>query len=391
MRYLFIILISLLLPAMSASAIELSEDASISLLTCTPGQVNYNAYGHSALRVKDPQQALDLVYNYGTFDTEIDNFVVKFARGLVQYSLEIGSFRQFIANYDYFDRSVYEQTLNLDQAQKQELFDFLTENARTENKYYWYDFTFNNCSTVLRDILEEVSGVEFSRATSKFTFRDLIDHYNQYGEWNDLGIDILLGARIDRRAREYETMFLPDYLMSEFDVATIQGKPLVSETRTIVDNGYEYYKETGWMRIITPGRLFWAIFLIFLVAKIYLKPGTRPIFSVTFLTILGLAGWFLIFMWFGTRHDATKWNLNLLWMLPLHFPMAFLLLKKEKPRWVVKYFHVARVILITILILWPLFWPQNYHIACLPLMLMALLAISSNVPVMSEAKTGRKR
>ena len=391
MRYLLIILFGALWPVLSVSALELSEDATISLLTCTPGQVNYNAYGHSALRVYDPDQALDLVYNYGTFDTGIENFVVKFARGEVQYSLEIESFRRFVANYDYFDRSIYEQTLNLDQNQKQELFDFLTENAKTENKYYWYDFIFNNCSTVLRDVLEEISGVEFSRAKSKVTFRDLIDHYNQYGEWNDLGIDLLLGARIDRCAREYETMFLPDYLMSGFDDATIQGKPLVSGTRTIVENGYEYYRETGWMSIITPGRLFWALFLIFLVAKIYIKPGRTPVFSVTFLTILGLAGWFLILMWFGTRHDATKWNLNILWMLPLHFPMAFFLLMKEKPRWVVKYFHIARVILITILILWPLFWPQNYHIACLPLMLMALLAISSNVPVMSEAVTRRNR
>jgi hypothetical protein len=372
-------LILFLMTVLPGYCLELGEEAVLSLLTCSPGDVNYNAYGHSAIRVRDAANGLDLVYNYGTFDNDIENFEMKFARGTVQYSLEIESFRNFYYNYDYFGRSIYEQTLDLTQQQKQELFDFLNENAKPENKYYWYDFIFNNCSSVIRDVISEVSGVEFPEECSRQSFRDMIDHYNQNSEWNDFGIDILLGAKIDRCARMDETMFLPDHLMSEFGKATIGGRPLVSRTETILDHGYGFYTEKGWMNKIGPAAVLWIVLAVLFLVKLYAPGGLPPVFSVLFLTILGLAGWFLLFMWFGTRHDATKWNLNILWAFPLNFPMAFFLFRKEMKRWMVRYFHIVRVILVSLIFLWPVF-PQRFHIAILPLILIALLAISSNIP-----------
>lgn len=358
----------------------LSDAAYISLLTCTPGDLNYNAYGHSALRVKDSLNRLDLVYNYGTFDSRIENFGWKFARGLVKYSLEIEDFNRFYLNYNHQDRSIYEQVLNLTPEERDEIFLFLTWNARGMNKYYWYDFIFNNCSSKIRDILEEETEVTFPRESSRTSFRQYIDHYNQYAEWNDLGIDLVLGARIDRNAKGYETMFLPDYLMEEFGKAKIGDRPLVAETRLILDNGYDFFTEPTRMQLLRPGVVFWAIFILFFISKLYLPLRVPPVFSVFYLTVLGLAGWFMMFMWFGTAHDATKWNLNVLWALPLHFPMAFLLFRKNMPAWVVRYFHVSRIIMITLLCVWP-FFPQQFHIAVLPLMFTALLAISSNIPV----------
>lgn len=48
---------------------RLSPDATISVITCGPGQEElYSAFGHSALRVYDPQQGIDEAYNYGVFD-----------------------------------------------------------------------------------------------------------------------------------------------------------------------------------------------------------------------------------------------------------------------------------------------------------------------------------
>lgn len=385
MRLIPIFLTFLFCTVASGYALDLSESAEVSLLTCSPGDVNYNAYGHSALRVRDDSNGIDLVYNYGTFDSDIENFEVKFAKGEVQYSLEIESFRNFQYNYDYFNRSIYEQTLNLTPQQKQEMFDFLNWNAQPENKYYWYDFIFDNCSSVIRDVVADVTGAEFPATKTDQSFRDMIDFYNQNSEWNDLGIDLLLGARIDRRAREFETMFLPDYLMQVFDETEIDGRPLVRSKTTLLDNGYGYFSETGWMGRIGPAAILWIFLFVFLIVKIYVHDKMPPVFSVLLLTILGLAGWFLVFMWFGTRHDATKWNLNILWAFPLHFPMAFFLFQKTMSRWVVRYFHICRVILISLLFTWP-FFPQHFHWAVLPLMLIALLAISSNIPLYLPAR-----
>jgi len=380
MRYIFLFATLLCTFSSQALTFKLSESAYISLLTCTPGDENFNAYGHSAIRVKDTINKLDLVYNYGTFNSRVDNFEWKFARGLVQYSLEIEDYARFYSNYNYYERSIFEQKLNLTEEQKAEIFNFLNQNARGANKYYWYDFIFNNCSSKIRDIMEESTGMEFSREVSDRTFRQMIDHYNHRGEWTDLGIDLLLGAKIDRKAKAYETMFLPDHLMKLFEESELDGEPLVSDTQLILDHGYKFYEEGKWMRIFRPGIVFWGIFLIFFMTKIYTNGKLPPIFSVLYLTILGLAGWFLLFMWVGTAHDATKWNLNILWALPFHFPMAFMLFKKKMPFWAIKYFHITRVILITLLCIWP-FFPQEFHISVLPVILTALLAISSNIPL----------
>ncbi len=361
--------------------VELSEEAEISLLTCTPGGHNASAYGHSALRVYDPLNRIDSVYNYGTYDPDIENFSMKFARGTVQYSLEVSTYGQFLAVYNYYKRSVIEQNLTLTQAQKQSIFDFLTENSKGDNKYYWYDFIFNNCSSIIRDIIEDQTDVEFSRERSKFTFRQLIDKYNKQAEWNDLGIDVCLGMNIDRKAKMFETMFLPDYLMTEFDNATVNGSPLVSNKRTVIEHGYNYFNEGKRLNQFKPGLVLWIIFGLFFMSKLYIKRGLPPVFSIAWLSILGISGWFLLFLWLGTRHDAARLNLNILWAIPFYFPLAFLLLKKQKPRWLLQFFFVCRVILISTLCIWPLFFPQEYHIAILPIILITLLSISSNIPV----------
>ena len=58
----------------------------------------------------------------------------------------------------------------------------------------------------------------------KATFRDLIYEYLDYNDkqWSKLGIDILLGSRLDVKMKPREVMFLPDYLMKTFDRTTIR-------------------------------------------------------------------------------------------------------------------------------------------------------------------------
>jgi hypothetical protein len=176
-------------------------------------------------------------------------------------------------------------------------------------------------------------------------------------------------------------MFLPDYLMNTLDETKLDGKPLVKTKQTVLDNGYVFYQENGWMHILKPAILFWLIFIAFFLFKLYYKGKNNPIFSVVFLSIMGLSGWFLLFLWLGTDHGATKWNLNILWAIPLHFPMALFLLKENKPKWVAQYFFFARVILISTLMLWPILVPQQFHITILPIIFISLLCISSNIPI----------
>jgi hypothetical protein len=380
MKHFSLLVVLIFTFAFTIKAFELTPSAEVSILTCSPGDDFYESYGHSAIRVKDLAQNYDMVFNYGTFSFS-DDFMKMFVLGKLRYWIEPEIYLSFRYQYDSENRSIYEQILDVSPTQKQQIFDYVLNNAKEENKYYWYDFLYNNCSSKLRDVIEESTGIEFSKQRTKKTFRALIDSYNTKAEWYDFGIDLALGAKIDKKATFSEQMFLPDYLMNTLDETKLDGKPLVKTKQTVLDNGYVFYQEKGWMHILKPAILFWLIFIAFFLFKLYYKGKNNPIFSVVFLSIMGLSGWFLLFLWLGTDHGATKWNLNILWAIPLHFPMALFLLKENKPKWVAQYFFFARVILISTLMLWPILVPQQFHITILPIIFISLLCISSNIPI----------
>ena len=78
---------SLLIVSMSSFGqnIPLSKNTQVSIITCGTGNESYSLFGHTALRITDSDNNLDVVYNYGAFDFATPNFVAKFAKGDLQY------------------------------------------------------------------------------------------------------------------------------------------------------------------------------------------------------------------------------------------------------------------------------------------------------------------
>src|SRR4029077_19213808 len=76
-------------------------------------------------------------------------------RGKLLYYLSVENFREFEAFYQSEKRGIIEQVLNLTGAEKNNIRRFMNENLRGDNKYYKYDFFFDNCTTRLRDILKK--------------------------------------------------------------------------------------------------------------------------------------------------------------------------------------------------------------------------------------------
>ncbi len=190
----------------------------VSLLTVTPGEELYSTFGHSAIRIRDTVTNQDIVYNYGTFNFEEPNFYMKFVRGKLSFYLSPDNYDSFVAETREEQRGITEQILNLTCEQKRNIIMLLETNMMAQNRTYKYDFTFDNCTTRLRDLIEKAtdSTVHFGEVLkTKRTFRDLIYVYLNYNDkqWSKLGIDILLGSRMDVTATPYQVMFLPDYLM----------------------------------------------------------------------------------------------------------------------------------------------------------------------------------
>ena len=360
----------------------------ITLLTCAPGAELYSTFGHTAIRVQDGVTGLDEVYNYGTFEFAPD-FYSKFVRGKLLYALSVEGFNEFMYQYQMESRSVIEQSLSLTCPQKLQLFDALRANAQPQNKAYRYDFLFDNCTTRARDMVDTGSGgsVAFKNILSPKppTFRNLIDIYlnraNQ--DWSKLGIDLLLGAKMDRQASNTEAMFLPDNLLKAFDSTTLDGRPLVNGKQTILPMPSVASESLPITPIIAFGLLLVIITVLTLTDRKWAQMLAGVLDFLLFF-ILGAVGVLLLFMWFGTDHALCANNYNLIWALPTHAVAAFFVHKKRHG--VQQYFKIVFWITVVLLIGWG-FLPQQMNGGFLPL--VAAVAIRSRV-LYKKKKNGVK-
>jgi hypothetical protein len=340
----------------------------LSLLTCAPGEELYSTFGHTALRVKDEVRGADYIFNYGTFEFGPD-FYTKFIRGKLLYFLSVEDFNDFIYEYRLQSRSIREQVLQLSCDEKQKLYLALQTNAQEQNRYYKYDFLFDNCTTRAGDIVLRNSGspVVFKNILPKEhpTFRNLIHSYLNAGHqyWSKLGIDILLGAKLDRKVTNREAMFLPDYLLKGFDSASLNAHSLVTPPQTILEMPSPLKNKS----FFTPAVIF-CLLLIFVVGVSFshstLASTILSIFDFLFFFALGLAGILLLFMWFGTDHKVCQNNYNLLWALPTNVLMAFFV--HSKNQWVKKYFSIVFWLSLLLVLTW-FFLPQQMNNALLPM------------------------
>lgn len=312
-----------------------SSHLRIALLTCSPGEELYSTFGHSALRVTDSATFTDKVYNYGTFDFNPD-FYPKFIRGKLLYYLSVETYPDFIYGYQQEQRSIVEQVLNLTGEEKIKLNAALQLNTSGSNKFYKYDFLFDNCATRIRDIVSsnaaEAMTIKNILPYPGVSFRELIHNsLNRSGMyWSKLGIDILLGSGLDKAAGNEQTMFLPDYLFKGFDSASIGTKPLVAERHTV----YTATPATASPKsFFTPFIAFAATLILFIALTLLRRQWCKKVLGfLDFLLFLcaGLLGILLVFMWVGTDHKLCSNNYNLLWAVPFHAIAAFFLNRKTK-------------------------------------------------------------
>lgn len=359
MKTLITLLISVvcLLP-LPGKAFQLSNEAEISILTCSPGKELYSLFGHTAIRVQDPKANLDEVFNYGTFDFDTPYFYLKFAQGLLTYQLSATSFHNFMLSYQMEERSVYSQRLRLDSLQKQQLFDLLLENYRPENRSYLYNFLFDNCTTRARDIIDKSlqnSHFEWNTPDLDKNFWNLLDEYLAVSPWVQWGIHTILGQPGNRTTTPYQYMFLPDYLMYGLNTATIDHKHLAEKAQLLYE-APEQDNATPWY--FAPLFIFGigALLLIILLWKSRGKAMLNTIVLPTFL-FTGVVGCLLVFLGGFTAHPITAPNWNILWANPLNLIALPFLLGKHLPRFIAIYLKIYMVLLVAALPAWVICQP----------------------------------
>ena len=299
----FILFLFLTIPVSFAQNLLLSKEAKVSVLTCGTGNESYSLFGHTAIRISDPFNNIDVVYNYGAFDFNTPNFVLKFIKGDLQYFAVAHSYGDFINEYQYDRRSVYEQELNIPYPLKQKLFDNLNTSLASGESHYTYKFIDKNCTSMVVDIINKTLDTTaiVKNADTNITYRTILFPYFDNHFYEKLGTSIIFGKKVDGLGTQ---IFLPFELQKSLKKVFYKNHPLAGENKTILEFPTAV-PGSWWNNVYT--------YIFFLGCIIAINKKSVAAF---YLTIMALLGLFFAFAGFYSFHKELAYNYNILLFNP---------------------------------------------------------------------------
>lgn len=332
-KTLFNLLVLLSFSIGFSQSVPLSKDAKISVLTCGLGNETYSYFGHTAIRVSDPANNLDVVYNYGAFDFRTPNFVAKFTKGDLQYFVITHSFSEFMEEYNIEKRSVFEQELLISQDLQQKLFDKLNATLLSEDRYYTYKFIDKNCTSMVVDIINNTlnENVIVKKGDTDITYRSILYPYFDGHFYEKLGTSIIFGTKVDQLGTR---IFLPFELKNSLEKVSFQNKPLAAKSKTLLF--FEKETPTSW----------WNNIYSYLIILAFVVLAHNKIVDKTYLLVLSLMGIFFVCVGFYSFHLELSMNYNVLLFSPLLLILIFLSIAKNK-KWTYR-FTVLHLIFLVI-------------------------------------------
>ena len=344
----------------------------ISLVTMGVGSLMWERHGHIALCAHFDNPVDDVCYNYGIGDFhEPLKMTWGFFRGTDSFWVGRQDPQDMLWIYHRADRSIWVQPLPLSKDEVAHVLDKLERDVLEENRYYSYDHFWDNCTTRVRDVLDDATRGSLramKESAGNRTFRDLArDGF--YGMRVPLLVtDIAMGRVTDRVPTYYERMFLPDY-MREAATARWGVEPIA------------VYERVGPppLRDGPSGRLILALVVVLLTSPAWLTrlwgrfERTGLAIAVVPAALLGTVFWFLAII---SPLPYVRWNETCLILMP--FDLLLLFLPEPKRRLyargrVIMLGIVAALLLVNVLRaplfsiwLWPLipaavvgFWPKK--------------------------------
>ena len=355
-----------------ANELEDKSRYKISILSIGEGPSLVDAFGHTAIRIKDAELKNDVVFNFGVYDFNSPNFYSNFVKGRPEYKLAIQNYSNLIQNYIRQKRYIVEHQLNLDQNSTKIIIDLLVE--KLNDPYYIYDYFRDNCTTRAADIVIDKTNNKFKddklESEAILTYRDLIHRKINENSWAALGIDLCLGAIIDKKINTRETFFLPENLMNYLDL--YEGDII---KRNII---YSPESEISYRENL-PSPLLINLILSLIIAAITIfnfksNKWNKSLDSLIFL-ISGSIGILIIYLWFFSNHFAGAQNFNFLWAFPLNFALIFAIYKNKIPNWSIGYIKLLIILIILLFLHWTT-GVQKYNLTLLPIFVALLIRYS---------------
>ena len=323
----------------------ITKNTIVSVLTVGSADESHSLYGHTALRIKDTSSDFDFIYNFGMFDFQTENFVLKFVKGDMQYFAAAYPYSDFEYSYRIENRSIYEQVLNLSLEEKEKIFQKLGASLNPDTKYYTYKFIDRNCTTKIVDVLNEVlqSQPIVKRNTDTKSYRTVLYPYAIDHFYQKLGINIIFGSKVDQQATK---IFLPFDLYENLKNTTYRGKHLVTESKTLF-NANRTKPRFSFLDSIYSLIGILLLFIIFKSEKI----------TLFFFGVLGFLGLFFIWAGLYSFHEELLWNYNVFLFNPLYLFLIYFIIKNN-----LKWIKFTSVLCLGFLVLYLLYMLNKVHL-----------------------------
>ena len=355
-----------------ANELENKNRYKMSILSIGEGPSLVDAFGHTAIRVKDEELKNDVVFNFGVYDFNSPNFYSNFVKGRPEYKLGVQNYYNLTQNYIRQKRYIVEHQLNLDQNSIKIIIDLLVE--KLNDPYYIYDYFRDNCTTRAADIVIDKTNNKFKdeklESEDIVSYRELIHGKINENSWAALGIDLCLGAIIDKKIKTRETFFLPENLMNYLDLyeGDIIKRNIIYRPESAIS-----YREN----IPSPLLINLILSLIIIAVTIFnfkRNKWNKSLDTLIFL-ISGSIGVLIIYLWFFSNHFAGAQNFNFLWAFPFNFALIFAIYKSKIPNWSIGFIKLLIIMIILLFLHWST-GVQKYNLTLLPIFVALLIRYS---------------
>ena len=315
-----------------------AQELRVELITVGPGEAVWERFGHNELLFINTSTGESVTFDWGRFDFDQPNFIGRFIRGEMLYSSGSDGGDVTLAFYERIGRRVERQELRLTQPQAWALLRACEVAYLPKNRHYRYDYFIGNCSTELRDALDQAIGgqvkAQLGGVAAGTTFRREVNRHfgSNWPLW--FGVHVALSGATDRPIDAWEHTFLPAELRDWVQQVTVtidgQQVPLASAPvlssqgrfAPVPANPPSRWWQTGLIGVV------WALGMLAAVNWGYIWLA-RALAALWYL-FAGVAGAFMLGFWGLTGHWAAYANQNLLLLSPL---ALLLLLPTLLGRW----------------------------------------------------------
>ncbi|MCB1581882.1 MAG: DUF4105 domain-containing protein [Xanthomonadales bacterium] len=308
------------------------------MITIGPGNAFWSAFGHTALAINDR------VYGFGYFSFEDEGLLQAFINNQMYYDIGISDFSDELAMAEWQNRTFTVQNLDFSAEQVQQIEDYLEWHSLPENQSYRYDYFINNCATKIRDIVDNAwegrLKAEYSKLTQDSYFTQTFPAKNQ--ALMNFGIVLGYGWPAYENRTAWELMAFPVFFQEKL---TAMSSDLVTSTTTVFQSDYKN-SIYSWMN---SHWFLWCYVVVLFLSLSFKK--SRKLGSGFIYASQVILGALILYFWFFSGYDITKWNFNVL----LFSPLTLLLLFSNQFKWLLMASYLGWVVVAIMLQAWYFF------------------------------------